>query len=48
MDALYLSFLARRPSPAERTASAKALDGGLALPDLAWSLLNSREFLFIQ
>ena len=48
MDALYLSFLARRPSPAERVASAKALDGGLALPDLAWSLLNSREFLFIQ
>ena len=48
VDSLYLSFLARKPSIAERSASAKALDGGLALTDVAWSLLNSREFLFVQ
>jgi hypothetical protein len=48
VDSLYLSFLARKPSITERSASAKALDGGLALTDVAWSLLNSREFLFVQ
>ena len=48
VDSLYLSFLARKPSLTERNASAKALDGGLALSDVAWTLLNSREFLFVQ
>ncbi len=44
---LYLSFLARPPSPEESSRATAALNGGLALPDLAWVLLNSREFLFI-
>ena len=48
IDSLYLSFLARKPSIAERSAATKSLEGGLALTDVAWSLLNSREFLFVQ
>ncbi|MGA0134808.1 MAG: DUF1549 domain-containing protein, partial [Opitutales bacterium] len=45
---LYLSFLARNPTPAEATAAQKALGEGLALTDLAWTLANTREFLFIR
>jgi hypothetical protein len=48
IDSLYLSFLARKPSIAERGTATKALEGGLALGDVAWTLLNSREFLFVQ
>lgn len=48
VTALYHSFLARDPSPAERDKSIAALNSGLRVPDLAWVLLNSREFLFIQ
>ncbi len=48
IDSLYLSFLARKPSITERAAATKSLEGGLALPDVAWTLLNSREFLFVQ
>lgn len=48
VDSLYLSFLARKPSITERSAAAKSLEGGLALTDVAWTLLNSREFLFVQ
>ncbi|MBM3868797.1 MAG: DUF1549 domain-containing protein [Verrucomicrobia bacterium] len=45
---LYLSFLARRPTPTELTAAKASLEGGLALTDLAWVLANTREFLFIR
>jgi hypothetical protein len=48
IDSLYLSFLARRPEAGERTAAQSALSGGLGLNDLAWTLANTREFLFIQ
>ena len=48
IDSLYMSFLARRPSITERGAATKSLEGGLALADVAWTLLNSREFLFVQ
>lgn len=48
IDALYLSFLARKPKDTERIAAKGALGTGLGLSDVAWSLANTREFLFIQ
>ncbi len=48
LDSLYLAFLSRKPSDTERTAARDARAGGLALSDLAWTLLNTREFLFIR
>ncbi len=47
ISSLYLSFLSRPPSPDESAKAAAALQSGLGVPDLAWVLLNSREFLFI-
>ncbi len=44
---LYLSFLSRQPTPDETAKASAALTQGLGVPDLAWVLLNSREFLFI-
>jgi hypothetical protein len=44
---LFLSFYARQPTFAENNAAKSALTGGLSLGDLAWTLLNSREFLFL-
>ena len=46
-DRLYLSFLSRRPSAEESAKAVAAMKEGLVLSDLAWVLLNSREFLFI-
>ncbi|MEQ1861930.1 MAG: DUF1549 domain-containing protein [Chthoniobacteraceae bacterium] len=48
IDSLYLSFLARMPTDAERTVAKGALGTGLGLSDVAWTLVNTREFLFIQ
>ncbi len=48
VDSLYLAFLARKPNDAERTASKAALTTGLGLSDVAWTLANTREFLFVQ
>ena len=44
---LYLSFLSRKPGSEESAKAVAAMKEGLALSDLAWVLLNSREFLFI-
>ncbi len=51
VEDLYLTFLSRQPSPAERTAALHYLDRHSsqrrqAAEDLAWSLLNSLEFQF--
>ena len=46
--ALYLAFLARQPSSEEMDRAQASLSDGLAVSDLAWVLLNSREFLFVQ
>jgi len=47
IHSLYLSFLSRPPSSGEMKKSLDALKDGLAIPDISWVLLNSREFLFI-
>lgn len=46
--ALYLAFLSRSPNASESAAARVALDAGLGLGDLAWTLANTREFLFVQ
>ncbi len=48
IDSLYLSFLARKPTAMERPAATSALTTGLGITDIAWTLANTREFLFIQ
>ncbi len=48
IDTLYLAFFARKPTDPERTAARGALTTGLGLSDLAWTLVNTREFLFLQ
>lgn len=45
---LYLSFLSRQPTAEESAKAVTAMKQGLTLSDLAWVLLNTREFLFIQ
>jgi len=45
---LYHTFLARPPSAFEQEKAGAALNNGLGPADLAWVLLNSREFLFVQ
>lgn len=47
VTSLYFSFLGRQPTPQESSKALAALKDGLGLPDLAWVLLNSREFLFV-
>ena len=48
VDALYLTFLARKPNAGERRAAAASLESGLHPTDLAWTLANTREFLFVR
>ena len=48
VESLYLSFLSRKPTMTERGIARTALEAGLATTDLAWTLLNTREFLFLQ
>ena len=50
VERLYIACLSRKPTPEEtaafQPAFATGTDPKLALEDLFWSLLNSREFLF--
>jgi hypothetical protein len=48
IDSLYLAFLGRKPTAEERPAATQALTTGLGISDIAWALVNTREFLFIQ
>ena len=50
VDALFLAALARRPTESQWRAVESALSGaddrGGVFRDLAWALVNSKEFLF--
>ena len=52
MEAVFLSVLARQPTPSDRRAAASELSkfsqDGKAYGNIVWGLLNTREFLFIQ
>ena len=48
VNALYLTFFARQPTASERTTAQGSLAAGLQLNDLAWTLANTREFLFVR
>jgi hypothetical protein len=45
---LYRTCLSRLPREQDTNRCIAALDQGLDLGDIAWALLNSREFMFIQ
>lgn len=49
LDELFFGILSRPPSPAERAAAEKHLAASPAdLPSVAWALLNTGEFMFVQ
>jgi hypothetical protein len=50
LERLFVSIRSREPSEREREllASARMDSGRRAIPSVMWSLLNTREFLFIQ
>jgi hypothetical protein len=48
VESLYFSFLGRRPALSERQYAVNLLGNGLKLPDLAWVMFNTREFMFVQ
>lgn len=50
VDTVFLSVLSRLPTADERSIAYKAIrrDGKKGFEDVCWSLLNTREFLFIQ
>jgi hypothetical protein len=47
IHSLYMSFLSRKPTPDEAAKALAALKAGLGTQDIAWVLLNTREFLFL-
>ncbi len=52
VDAIFLSVLTRRPSPADRRIAASELSktrqDNIGYGNIVWGLLNTREFLFVQ
>ena len=48
LDSLYLAFLGRKPTAEERPVATQAMTTGLGISDIAWALVNTREFLFVQ
>lgn len=48
IEFLYQAFFSRQPDQQDKERCVAALARGLELGDIIWSLLNSREFIFIQ
>ena len=48
IEFLYRSCLTRLPNTTQKQQCLVAVREGLALSDLLWALLNSREFMFVQ
>ncbi|HYG76693.1 MAG TPA: DUF1549 domain-containing protein [Planctomycetota bacterium] len=48
IEALYISFLGRKPTPAQLSTLQNAMAKGMTLSEVSWVLFNSREFLFVQ
>jgi hypothetical protein len=48
IEFLYQAFFSRQPDQQDKERCVAALAQGLELGDIIWSLLNSREFIFIQ
>jgi hypothetical protein len=49
-ESVFLSILARRPTPTEKAAAVKQIseEGNDGPSNLIWALINSLEFLFVQ
>lgn len=45
---LYRSFLTRSPSDSEKQICDRVFELRMGISDIAWALLNSREFIFVQ
>ena len=48
VEFLYRSFLTRSPSESEKRICGKVFELRMGISDIAWALLNSREFMFVQ
>ena len=52
VDAIFVSVLGRMPKPSDRLAAASELskekNDNVGYGNIAWALLNTREFLFVQ
>ena len=48
LQEIYLSFFSRLPTADEKALLQRELRKGLTLEELAWTLFNTPEFLFVQ
>jgi hypothetical protein len=48
VDAVYVALLSRRPTAGERATWARAAARGMVEADLAYAILNTKEFLFVR
>ena len=48
VEFIYINFLTRTPRPNELQIVLKSFRQGMDTADLAWALINSREFIFIR
>ena len=48
LEEIYLSFFSRLPTSEEKKLLQNEIKKGLSLGELAWTLFNTPEFLFVQ